>query len=326
MNKKPLVIAAMVVGLLFGCDSSKFQSEVGEKIVSAINVKVRAEPSMEAPEVGRLGFGSVLHATQRTKEPSAVGGSSDYWYYVENGSIKGWVFGGLLTALDLNKAGESYVGLIRKRLGNPDVVLEGNQIKLTTEEAVEVAQFAKVAAPLLPDLELRGEVELAEWRAVQHAFAMSNPENKLNQTWLKSLGEKNVFFDEISGSWLVNADVYWQLADKYKTQKIGEMIAWQGANARLGGECEGDMSCASSAMQNSYGKYLQRYPTGKHAGATLQLMLQFFTGLQGDWANMDKDTRAGVDFKAWETILSNVPAGDTVNQIRAIMQKLKGKA
>lgn len=99
------------------------------------------------------------------------------------------------------------------------------------------------------------------------------------QEWIHEQ-QANIYYAEIQGTWLVLPNLLWNLYAGYQTLPIADDIAWEAAQNPLGGECEGYVPCHLSRINQSYGKYLTRYPAGKYTSNALQTIsewLQHFT-------------------------------------------------
>lgn len=60
------------------------------------NVNVRTAPSTEASVISQLSQPATVTVKERTAQPSAAGGKTDYWYHI-TAPVDGWVFGSFLT-------------------------------------------------------------------------------------------------------------------------------------------------------------------------------------------------------------------------------------
>jgi hypothetical protein len=311
-----------------------YVAEKADKITIGTGVRVRATPTTSAAETGKLSLGTNFTATQRTATKAKIGSQSDYWYRLDT-PPKGWVFGGLLRNFDSAKADAARLTLIREKLGAADKVYGGlygsdheNQSPLDFADAVEVSQFANRAAAASKNPEVQGELELAYWRAVQISLFKIPPDKASKApyaAWLKQLG-KHVFYTEPSAEYLVNPRNYWKLADRHKRDASGDAIAWQAANAFVGGECEGFISCMSGRSQMMEGEYLKRYPKGKHVETALQHVNDSLAYIRKEWKNQP-DEITDVDLKEWQTILAPLAdskaAREASQQLKALQALLK---
>lgn len=291
------------------------------KIVAGTGVRVRAEPNTNAKEVGKLSFGTTITSTQRTKTPSKIGTNSAYWYQVAT-PLSGWVFGGFLQTTDASKPDAAALALLRSKLGAADVVLDEKTLRFA--DAVEVSQFAEKAAQVAKDTQSKGELALDKWRAVQASFLAIEPaqmEKPPYLDWFKSHGDK-VYYHELAAAYFVNANTLWALADEYQTAAIGDAIAWQAANAALGGECEGFIDCSSGRSQMMEGEYLLRYPHGKHVKDALMDVQEVVDYALKDAPNQ-KDAIKEVDFKQWDKILTPVADSPLKTKVVKGLAKLK---
>jgi hypothetical protein len=214
---------------------------------------------------------------------------------------------------------------IRARLGRLDSIVTPDNLPFGFKPAAELADAAKTAAANSKDPETKGEMELARLRAIQIAL-YSLPAEPVKRaaepyaSWLKAQG-KQIFADEISGAYLVSADSFWKLADRYKKAAIGDAIAFHAANNALGGECEGSMACHSIASLHSEGEYLKRYPKGAYVDQAVGMVNGMLKSLLADWHNQP-DERADTHLAEWEAILKQVD-GKAAKQARQSISRLK---
>jgi hypothetical protein len=275
--------------------------------------------------VGKLMLGTDFATTQHTAAKARIGNQSDYWYRLDT-PLKGWVFGGLVRSFNPAKADDAHLALVREKLGAADKLYDSYEHKspLAFADAVEVSQFANRAAAASNKPEIQGELELAHWRAVQIALfqiPVASATKAPFAAWLKQQG-KSVFYTEPSAEYLVNPDNYWKLADRHKRDAIGDAIAWQAANAFVGGECEGFISCMSGRSLMMEGEYLKRYPKGKHIDAALQQANGTLEYIGKEWKNQP-DEHKDVDLKAWQTVLAPLADSTAAKEARQHLKALQ---
>ena len=245
----------------------------GQKIVTASAVRMRSEPDIGAKEIGSLHLGEVVRAVLRTRDMLPTGQIKHYWYFVQTGHTKGWVFGSLLRDFKIDQQEKIWTELVQARFARES---------LSFAEAVDLVAFLDTVLPKTKNSEAKGALSLARLLVLQHSINgldYRSQEQSPYSAWLKKYKDL-IFHDEISGQWLVNVDAYWQLAERYRGTKIGDEIAWQAAEAQLGGECEGDISCNLERENMTYGEYLRRYPKGQHVGDGLGRMAETFAYLE----------------------------------------------
>lgn len=317
-----LFIAALsCVGTAMAAD---YVAENANKLTVGTGVRVRATPDTNAAEVGKLPLGTDLHTTQRTSDKTKVGKQSDYWYQIET-PVKGWVFGGLVRDFNLAQSEQVWLDLALEKLGKSDTLYGYYEDKspLSFSDAVEIGEFAQRAAKESKTPAIQGELELAYWRAMQIALwtGDSNAHEKPPySTWRKTLGD-NVLYSEPSAEYLIQPDVLWKLADKHKDDASGDVIAWQAANAYIGGECEGFVGCYSGRTLMMQGGYLKRYPQGKYLKPVLAVVKDTFDSIRKDW--QADDTVDDLNLKDWASILEPLADSPEANKARAAFKKLQ---
>ncbi len=242
-------------------------------ITNASGVRARTTPATSGEEVARLPLGTTLRQLDQDQREGTVSGKKDFWYHVALPNNKdGWVFGSFLTRFDESRKGEIYKGLAAPKL------------KAETGTFAEYADLTRFLAAVLPEVTNRAtlaELELWRWLALQKAFNNIESDKQQQpdyQRFIKA-NQAHAVYSEPGGLWLVKADLLWNLQKKYADLPVAETIAWEAANLPLPGECEGDDTCATMYMNQTRGRYLQLYPTGKHANEALDELLQSVQGI-----------------------------------------------
>jgi hypothetical protein len=255
----PIALLAAACGILLPIATAS--AAPLKRITSASSVRLRATPSTSAAVVDTLGIGVVLDELERSGAPQKINGVEEYWYRVSTPNGKqGWVFGGLARAVDANRLDDAALEIGRERL---DSTIE----ELKFADWADLAGFLGRAAAAATSRDAAAELELMRLAAASNALA-STPYDAADTApytaFRAALGDA-VVYNEIGGNWLVTAESYWKLRDRYASLPIAERIAWDAANVQLPGECEGDASCHLSAWLMTMGRYLGLYPAGTHA-------------------------------------------------------------
>ncbi len=257
----------------------------GQKIVTASAVRYRAQPALDAAIIGQVSLGAVLRATRRTQEKLLTGAVENYWYRVSVGDQQGWIAGQFLRDFKAEQKEKIWFSIIRERMDEPTLSF-ADRVALYRFADTLVSQTAgdpEVEGQMALD-KMGGAFALGRLLALQKAFDKVNGDNAQRepyQAWVKEHETaKRVYYDEISGQWLVPAAAYWQLADQHKAGKGDDEISWYAANAQLGGECEGDIECELNREKITYGEYLRRHPYGRYAGKALTRMSASFAYIQ----------------------------------------------
>ena len=260
-----LLLFMVVAGQAWAYQLPELLAMDGQKIVNATLLNVREAPDPAAPVLGQVSLGEVLKATQRTKEMQQQGDLSGYWYLVSAGDLNGWASGVYLRDYKQEEKSRLWFHLIKERLDNPE---------LSFSDAVALHQFVSKVLQQPEDPQWQAAFALADLLSLQKSFDLVNFDNEHTEPYQSWVNEhqaaERVFHDEISGSWLVPVDDYWELAEQFRDQRGGDEVAWYAASARLGGECEGDVSCILQRELMTYGEYLKQRPYGNHAAEALK--------------------------------------------------------
>jgi len=93
----------------------------------------------------------------------------------------------------------------------------------------------------------------------------------LRLAWL--LDRDELRFHEPAGGWMMEADVYWQLYERYRDHDAADEIAWAAAQAGVpADECYA--SCLLSAVRSTWGRYWQERPAGAHVAEAVRNALE----------------------------------------------------
>jgi hypothetical protein len=71
-------------------------------------LRLREEPLQRAKILAHLRRGSVLEIITRTESKETIDEASSYWYQVNYGGLRGWVFGAFLEVLDSKAKAERF--------------------------------------------------------------------------------------------------------------------------------------------------------------------------------------------------------------------------
>lgn len=238
----------------------------GNKIVIAAGVRMRAAIALDAKILDKLALGTVVKAIKRTRKKVRTGSMTGHWYYVtydsKKGSKTGWVFGSLLRDFKAGKEEATHWALIQQR-----------SVKKQADFAdyAQLYQYISAILPTIKTTDIRANIALEQLLTLQKA-AEKIPYDKEKVTpysLFLAKHKKDLFYDEISGRYLIPNEHYLTLAERYAKAAAGDKLAWFAANAPTGGECEGELECVFMRMTMQEGAYLQRYTDGKYAKEAL---------------------------------------------------------
>jgi hypothetical protein len=251
------------------------QSNAPSRITTASGVRLRAEASTTAEEVTRLPLGVVVTELERSPDKAKVGEAEDYWYLVSAGSVKGWVFGGLVAPFDPARREETYKRLADERLANQSA---------TFNELADLFKFLERATKEAKKRDTLAALELSRLVALGRSLAAIPVENLEKQPYKDWTTERadEIVYSEPAGQWYVRAELLWKLQEKYHDLATAEQMAWEAAQTPLPGECEGYLPCYLSLETQTNGKYLKLYPRGAHADAALTQIGEFFEQVAQD--------------------------------------------
>ncbi|MBK8453775.1 MAG: SH3 domain-containing protein [Thiofilum sp.] len=312
-----LLISVLALGTITLSTPSYARSEVvatANYIVNGDGVRLRAEPTTSAKELGKLALGTAVTPLQKTPSQSTVAGKTAHWYQVKTDQGTGWVFGSFLIPTQNYESG--VLELLRTKLKDESIPFAN---------AVALYHLADKAAAQAKSRNAKGELEIYKLIALQKSFD-SVPVDQLDKApykaWVKQHDQKNAFYDEVSGQYIANGEHFWKLADHYKRDPIGDFVTWQAAQQRLGGECEGFIGCMSVALLRTEGEYLKRYPKGKYVKTALTNLNENFKYMVDDWKKPEQDS-SDVDLKAWSAVLKPLAATPEATKARNYIKQMQ---
>lgn len=237
-------------------------------------VKLHAEPSTNAKEIGRLPIGSVLNKLEKSSQTSLLGQERNYWYKVSLADAKqGWVFGSFVVAVDRSQLLEKYTEIAEMQLKVDPPVFK---------DLVEVVGLLDRVIKTLPASEKLGELKLLKLLAVERSLTVITPEQEKQSPYKEwFVAQAPILLrNEVMAGWMLNAEVFWKLSSEYAETPLGDKVAWVAANSGLGGECELDLSCHLARVNRTLGKYLAIYPNGAQLESALIQCLDEVKNLQ----------------------------------------------
>lgn len=257
----PSSLAAFVL-----LSAAALAAEPDLRIVSAAAVSLREAPGVSSATMGRLPLGTVVEERARTGGVDTVGGETAPWLLVSTPSgEEGWLFGALtLPYADAEKdslALEIADGRL-KRKGDP------------FESYEELYAFLSRAAGDAGTPEAGARLGLAALRALDRAagaIGVRRLQEPSVLAWVEA-NARDLVWSEPGARWLVVADRYWELHQRFSAVPAAEEIAWDAARTLLPGECEGEIPCHVGVVARTYGRYLGLWPEGAHASAALSLV------------------------------------------------------
>jgi hypothetical protein len=233
------------------------------RIVSAAAVALREAPGASSAAIGRLPLGTVVEERARTGGVDTVGGETAPWLLVATPSgEEGWLFG----ALTLPYA-EAEGDALALEIAEGRLKREGDPF----ESCAELHTFLSRAAAQAGSPESGGRLGLAALRALDRAagaIGVRRLHDPKVVVWVEA-NARDLVWSEPGARWLVVADRYWELLERFSALPVAEEIAWDAARALLPGECEGEIPCHVGVVVGTYGRYLGLYPKGAHASAAL---------------------------------------------------------
>ena len=170
----------------------------------------------------------------------------------------------------------------------------------------------------------QAEQALSQLQALQKQLS-AIPAGGKPSTKLLAAHKNEIVFSEPSGQWLVRAEAFWKLRDRFAKDPAAERIAWAAATQPLPGECEADACCHLSLEKLTDGRYLELYPAGRHATEALERMSKLLTMLTNDTQGVFEYPRETPDVAEMHhtiTYLRRVVAGAAPSMRQRVLQQL----
>jgi hypothetical protein len=253
--------SSLAASVLFS--AAALAAEPDLRIVSAAAASLRESPGTSSATIGRLPLGTLVEERARTGGVDTVGGETAPWLLVATPSgEEGWLFG----ALTLPYA-EAERDALAVEIADGRLKRERDPF----ESFVELHAFLSRAAAAAGSPEAGGRLGLSALRALDRtagAIGVRRLHEPKVLAWVEA-NARDLVWSEPGARWLVVADRYWELHERFFAVPAAEEIAWDAARALLPGECEGEIPCHVGVVARTYGRYLGLWPKGAHASAAL---------------------------------------------------------
>ena len=137
------------------------------------------------------------------------------------------------------------------------LIAEAEKRNLARESAINDEEAARLALEWLRALK----------EVVDSSISDPNLSSRTHPWFSKQTG--TVFYNDLGGNWLIDAEVAWKLHADYKETAAADDLAWLAATLPKGGECEGYAPCYMAIANVQSGEYLRLHPRGRHTGEAM---------------------------------------------------------
>lgn len=246
----------------------KTDSSAPQIIVTTFSVPIKSQASGSSSTVTNAKLGSVFRVVDKTPA----------WYKVEYTSggktSTGWIAANSTNDMTSAKKTEVYSQIAERNYKQP----------MDFASASEFYDFATRVDGDLDSSDQAADLQLKKLLALRSALKDISPEQRASDPYKKFLKaqEKEVVYNEPAGQFLVAADRFWSLHEKYKKSAVSDRIAWEAANNPLPGECEGYVNCYLFDMRMRFGEYLNLHPNGKNAAEALKNLTDYLSPIVAD--------------------------------------------
>jgi hypothetical protein len=273
VRSESIFVAILSLMFVFSIQAAEDNNASSKVIVNVTEARVRTAPNLNAKVLGATKLGTVYSIVSQKAG----------WYGIKfKEAYSGWISGTVVEPFDESRRSVIYQKLAGKYL---------NRATLDFDTASELFDFlSKIQAEVAGS---NAESYLAFNRLVALAATLeAMPIDKIDQSPYKAFAEANdadVVYSEPAGQFLVIAERFWELREKYAPLPIAEEIAWKGSQTSLPGECEGFVVCHLYNLRDTTAKYLEFYPKGTHSGEAVKNVAEYLESIAAG-ANSDEDT------------------------------------
>lgn len=278
-------------------------SSANQIIITVAAARVRATAGTNAAEVRRVKLGTLVKVLEKNKND---------WYKVEipakPKNVIGWISGQVADDWDSAKKSDIYDRIVKKNYKAEETSF------VNTSEFFEFSGKALAEAKtetLAADYSFKRLVSL---RQALKAIPFNKTESSPYKEFLKA-NDKSVVYSEPAGEWFAKSDLFWEAQKKYAALPIAEEIAWQGAQNPLPGECEGYLNCYLFLLRETYSKYLELYPGGKHS-------MQALTDIQSLLEPITSDLTEKSVYIGPTDVSDRAEFNRLISEIRAIISRM----
>ena len=82
-------------------------------VVKSPLLRVRGDPSNEAPVLSHIRLGSVMEVLTRADREDTVESETAYWYRIDYQGLKGWVFGNYIELFDSRSKADKFAATLQ---------------------------------------------------------------------------------------------------------------------------------------------------------------------------------------------------------------------
>ncbi len=268
-----IAFSALMFGTAIYSQGAKNKNAVGKIIVNVTEARVRSAPNLNAKVLGATKLGTVY----------PIVGQKTGWYNINfNEGYNGWISATIVEAFDESRQSAIFQKIAANYLNRP---------KLDFDTASELFDFLSNIQSTVTGSNAESYFAFNRLAALAAAIE-AIPRDKIDKAPYKTFAEANnedVVYSEPSGQYLVIAERFWELREKYSRLPIAEEIAWKGSKTYLPGECEGFVVCHLYNLRDTTAKYLVFYPNGTHSKAAVQEVAEYLEAIAAG-ANGNEDT------------------------------------
>jgi uncharacterized protein YgiM (DUF1202 family) len=228
--------------------------------VAATNVRIRDTAATTGKITATLPIGTWCKVVAESDKDETLLGKTSRWYKViTDEKQEGWIFGGLTKPAASADRFSAAINIINEQFSD-----KSNR---SVEDLMQTLAFAEKIKELASHSLEKALLETAFLNALNRIFTELSTAGKGGDN--KHPAVKNYptlcYYHEPAGQHFVKAEAYWDLAEKYSDiDRVAEDIAWLAARQPMPGESEGDPDMMIYFFENSFGRYVESYPEGKH--------------------------------------------------------------
>jgi hypothetical protein len=253
------VLNALALAALAFCEPAAAQQQQSRMII-ATHVACRSAPDLSSAVAVQYHLGDVFLPRGQSESDSGT-------WYLDTSRVPGapspgcWIHGSLTTEWSDREA--ALLAAADRILGRTDQVPFDDFVAVDNllRQTPSGAHAPSTVLETSPLLQLRRLQVLERAARAPGTWRMEVRRSPLKAAWFFANGDV-LRYHEPAGRWIVPADAYWQLHDRYRSTPVAEEIAWAAAGAAVPGD-ECDAVCVLSRLNQTYARYWAAYPGGR---------------------------------------------------------------
>jgi|KBSMisStandDraft_5_1062788.scaffolds.fasta_scaffold179190_2 hypothetical protein len=285
------LLPSLVSALAVLAGATSLDAASARLMTNGTNVRVRNAPEATASILFELPLGTELLEVNRSN-------SREPWFRVRtDDGREGWVLGRLTSSIDADRYGDTVEALVVAQLKRH------SEMRATSFAArVQLFDLIERTSATLNKREARARFALYRLRSMQDVLLgvpFRGDGRDPYRAWIDEHSDA-ALYNEPGGSWMVAPAYVLKVHDEYRDTATADDIAWFYVQNGSPGECEGDVPCYVSWVNDLHGWYLRTHPHGRHSEDANAGIAEVLNGVMDNFkrfplvlAAFDPKTRCG---------------------------------